>query len=72
VERAVPVVSGIPGVGKTTVATLVAHRLPRSAHVEAEALMRFVVGGAVQSGAEPEEEAMRQLLRRAWTEGRVS
>jgi predicted kinase len=45
VERAVPVVSGISGVGKTTVAT----------HL----------------GPDPEESAA-EILRRAWTEGRVS
>lgn len=63
-ERAVLVVSGIPGVGKTTIASLIARRLPRSAHIEAEVLMRFVVGGAVRPGDRPDDEASRQLRLR--------
>src|SRR5262245_28613272 len=63
-EQAVLVLSGIPGVGKSTVARVIARRLPRSAHVEAEALQRFVVGGSVWPDGEPHTEAMRQLRLR--------
>jgi len=63
-EQGVLVVSGIPGVGKSTIASLIAHQLARGAHIEAEALMRFVAGGAVRPGAEPHDEAMRQLRLR--------
>lgn len=63
-ERAVLVVSGIPGVGKSTVAGIIARQLPRSAHVEAEALQRFIVGGSVWPDGDPHAEAMRQLRLR--------
>jgi len=63
-DRAVLVISGIPGAGKSTIAALVARRLARSVHIEAEALQRFVVGGSVWPDGEPHEEAMRQLRLR--------
>ena len=63
-ERAVLVISGIPGAGKSTIAGLVARRLSRSVHLEAEVLQRFVVGGSVWPDGEPQEEAMRQLRLR--------
>jgi cytidylate kinase len=63
-EQAVLVVSGIPGVGKSTVAGIIARQLPRSAHVEAETLQRFVVGGSVWPDGEPHAEAMCQLRLR--------
>ena len=46
-EPAVLVVSGIPGVGKSTVAGIIARQLSRSVHLEAEALQRFIAGGSV-------------------------
>ena len=63
-DRAVLVISGIPGAGKSTIAALVARRLARSVHIEAEVLQRFVVGGSVWPDGEPHEEAMRQLRLR--------
>jgi hypothetical protein len=57
-------VSGIRGAGKSTIAGLIARQLPRSAHVEAEALQRFIVGGSVWPDGEPRAEAMRQLRLR--------
>ena len=63
-DRAVLVISGIPGAGKSTVAALVARRLARSVHIEAEVLQRFVVQGGVWPDGEPPEEAMRQLRLR--------
>lgn len=63
-QPAVLVVSGIPGVGKSTVAGIIARQLPRSAHVEAETLQRFIVGGSVWPDGEPHAEAMRQLRLR--------
>jgi len=61
---AVLVVSGIPGAGKSTISAIIARRLPRSAHVEAEALQRFIVEGSVWPDGEPHAEAMRQLRLR--------
>jgi cytidylate kinase len=63
-DRAVLVISGLPGAGKSTIAALVARRLARSVHIEAEVLQRFVVGGSVWPDGEPQEEAMRQLRLR--------
>jgi predicted kinase len=63
-DRVVLVISGIPGAGKSTLAKRVATRLPRSVHIEAEALQRFVVGGCVWPDGQPQEEAMRQLRLR--------
>jgi predicted ATPase len=63
-DRAVLVISGIPGAGKSTIAALVARGLARSVHVEAEVLQRFLVGGSVWPDGEPHEEAMRQLRLR--------
>jgi chloramphenicol 3-O-phosphotransferase len=63
-EPAVLVISGVPGAGKSTLAALVARGLPRSVHLEAERLQRFVVGGGVWPDAEPRAEAMRQLRLR--------
>jgi predicted kinase len=63
-DRVVLVVSGIPGAGKSTIAKRIAARLPRSVHIEAEVLQRFVVGGCVWPDGQPQEEAMRQLRLR--------
>ena len=63
-QRAVLVISGIPGAGKSTIARLVAARLLRSVHIEAELLQRMVVGGSVWPDGEPQAEAMRQLRLR--------
>ena len=63
-QPAVLVISGIPGAGKSTIAAIVARRLERSAHIEAEVLQRFVVGGALWPDGEPRAEAMRQLRLR--------
>jgi cytidylate kinase len=62
--RAVLVISGLPGAGKSTVSALVARRLARSVHLEAEVLQRFVVGGSVWPDGEPHAEAMAQLRLR--------
>jgi tRNA uridine 5-carbamoylmethylation protein Kti12 len=59
------IVAGIPGAGKTTVARHLAERLPRSAHVEADAVQAMIVSGRVWPHEAPFEEAMAQLDQRA-------
>ena len=46
-EQAVLVVSGIPGVGKSTIASLIAHQLARSAPIA----MRYIIN-AINKGIE--------------------
>jgi predicted kinase len=58
------IVSGLPAVGKTTVARLVARGLPRAAHIEADVLQRMVVSGGVWPHGEPPDEGRRQLRLR--------
>ena len=44
-SRTVYVVSGIQGAGKTSVARVLAERVPRSAHIEADVLQKMIVSG---------------------------
>src|SRR5688500_18768342 len=57
-------ISGVPGVGKTTVSRLVASQLPRSALIHGDEIHALVVSGRVYPGNEPGLEADRQLLLR--------
>jgi hypothetical protein len=54
-------ITGIPGAGKTTVASLLARRFERAVHVKPEELHDWIVAGAVFPGDEPEDEMLRQL-----------
>src|SRR6478609_3290520 len=63
-EPGVVVVTGISASGKSTVAQLLAERLPRSAHVRGDQFRRMVVGGREDMAAEPSDEAYRQLRLR--------
>lgn len=62
----VVLVSGLPGVGKTTVARQLAARATRGAHLDTDQIGEsLILSGLVAPGQEPAEEAERQLeLRR--------
>jgi predicted kinase len=65
IDPRILVVSGMPGVGKSTAARLLAGRTPRAAHVEADRLQELVVSGAVLPDATGiGGEAERQLRLR--------
>lgn len=56
------VVSGLPGVGKSMTARVLARRFERAAHVEADRLQQLIVSGAVWPDADGiGAEARRQL-----------
>jgi predicted kinase len=59
-------IAGMPGAGKTTTAALLASRLPRAAHVEADKLQQMILaGGEWPDGTSTlSEEAARQLRLR--------
>jgi len=63
-KKAVIVISGIPGVGKSTISALLARQFERGVHLEAEVLQRFIVSGGRWPDEAPPEEAMRQLRLR--------
>jgi predicted ATPase len=52
-QRAIFIVSGIPGAGKTTVSGLLARRFERGVHVESDVLQKFIVRGGVGPDGEP-------------------
>ena len=63
VEPCVIVISGLPGAGKSTTARLVAARLERAAHIEADRLQEMIVAGGVEpdGSRRPGAEAEAQL-----------
>lgn len=56
----VVLISEVPGAGKTTVARLLAQRLPLAAHIEADEIQNLIVSGRLHPQEEPQHEAERQ------------
>lgn len=54
-------ITGPPGAGKTTVSTLVAQALTRSARLDGDLVSRLVVSGHVWALGKPADEASRQV-----------
>ncbi|MEU1687455.1 AAA family ATPase [Micromonospora sp. NPDC005707] len=61
---AVVLISGIMAAGKSTVAELLARRLPRAVHLRGDVFRRMIVSGRAQMTAELTDEAWRQLRLR--------
>ena len=61
---AVVLITGIQAAGKSTVAQLLAERLPRSVHLRGDVFRRMVVGGRADMTPDQSEEAVRQLRLR--------
>ncbi|WP_067468303.1 AAA family ATPase [Actinomadura macra] len=57
-------ITGIQASGKSTVAQVLAERLPRSVHVRGDVFRRMVVGGRADMTPDPSDEAVRQLRLR--------
>jgi chloramphenicol 3-O-phosphotransferase len=63
-EQAVVLITGIQAAGKSTVAQLLAERLPRSVHLRGDLFRRMVVNGRADMTPDPSPEALRQLRLR--------
>lgn len=61
---AIYLLTGIQAAGKSTVAQLLAERLPRSVHVHGDVFRRWIVGGRADLTPDPSPEAVRQLRLR--------
>lgn len=57
-------ITGISAAGKSTVAQLLAERLPRAVHVRGDVFRRFVVSGRAETSPDAPEEALAQLWLR--------
>ena len=63
-RRAVILVTGIQAAGKSTIAQLLAERLPMSAHVRGDLFRRMIINGRADMTPDPTSEAVRQLRLR--------
>ncbi|MET8910205.1 AAA family ATPase [Micromonospora sp. NPDC004551] len=61
---AVVLISGIMAAGKSTVAELLARRLPRAVHLRGDVFRRMIVSGRAAMTADLTDEAWRQLRLR--------
>lgn len=68
----VVLITGIMGSGKSTVAQLLAERLPRAAHVRGDAYRRMIVTGRAEMVPSADAEALRQLHLRYDLAARVA
>ena len=60
----VVLITGIMGAGKSTVAQMLAERLPKAAHVRGDAFRRMIVSGRAEMVPAADEEAIAQLQLR--------
>src|SRR3981081_764861 len=63
-KQAIVLITGIQAAGKSTVAQMLAERLPRSVHLRGDLFRSMVVNGRADMTPEPSEEALRQLRLR--------
>ncbi len=63
-EQAIVLITGIQAAGKSTIAQMLAERLPHSVHLRGDVFRRMVVNGRADMTPEPSEEALRQLRLR--------
>ncbi|MEV0063295.1 AAA family ATPase [Nocardia sp. NPDC050718] len=62
--QVIVLLTGIQAAGKSTIAQMLAERLPRSVHVRGDVFRRMVINGREEMAPEPSEEAVRQLRLR--------
>ena len=55
------VITGAMAAGKSTVAELLARRLPRSVHIRGDVFRKMVVNGRADMTPQPDPEAIAQL-----------
>jgi chloramphenicol 3-O-phosphotransferase len=63
-RRAVILITGIQAAGKSTIAKLLAERLPQSVHVRGDLFRRMIINGRADMTPDPTSEAVRQLRLR--------
>lgn len=63
-SQAVILVTGIQASGKSTIAQLLAERLPQSVHVRGDLFRRMIINGRADMTPDPASEAIRQLRLR--------
>jgi chloramphenicol 3-O-phosphotransferase len=63
-SQAIILVTGIQAAGKSTIAQLLAERLPRSVHVRGDRFRRMIINGRADMTPVPTNEALQQLQLR--------